>query len=33
VRTNRLRLLGRIVDRVEGLADLSRISVAEERKA
>ena len=26
-----LRLLGRIVDRIQGLADLSRISPAEER--
>jgi glycyl-tRNA synthetase beta chain len=32
VRTNRLRLLGRIVDRVQGLADLSRVAVAEEQK-
>ncbi|MEZ5063947.1 MAG: glycine--tRNA ligase subunit beta [bacterium] len=31
VRTNRLRLLGRIVDRIEGLADLSRITPPEER--
>jgi glycyl-tRNA synthetase beta chain len=33
VRTNRLRLLGRIVGRIEGMADLSRIATAEERKA
>lgn len=32
VRTNRLRLLGRIVDRVQGLADLSRVAVAEEQR-
>ncbi len=33
LRDNRLRLLGRIVDRVQGLADLSRIDVSEERTA
>jgi glycyl-tRNA synthetase beta chain len=33
VRTNRLRLLGRIVDRVQGIADLSRITPPEEREA
>jgi glycyl-tRNA synthetase beta chain len=33
VRTNRLRLLGRIVDRVQGLADLSRITPPEERES
>jgi glycyl-tRNA synthetase beta chain len=32
VRNNRLRLLGRIVDRVQGLADLSRVAVAEEQR-
>jgi glycyl-tRNA synthetase beta chain len=31
VRANRLRLLGRIVDRVQGLADLSRLAVSEGR--
>jgi glycyl-tRNA synthetase beta chain len=31
VRKNRLRLLGRIVDRIQNLADLSRIAVAEEK--
>jgi glycyl-tRNA synthetase beta chain len=31
VRANRLRLLGRIVDRVQGLADLSRLAVSESR--
>jgi glycyl-tRNA synthetase beta subunit len=29
VRKNRLRLLGRIVERIQGLADLSRISPPE----
>ncbi|NNE44776.1 MAG: glycine--tRNA ligase subunit beta, partial [Gemmatimonadetes bacterium] len=33
VRKNRLRLLGRIVDRIQGLADLSRLTVAEESRA
>jgi glycyl-tRNA synthetase beta chain len=33
VRTNRLQLLGRIVERVQGLADLSRITPPEEREA
>ena len=33
VRTNRLRLLGRIVDRIEGIADLSRISLPDEKTA
>ena len=33
VRTNRLRLLGRIVDRIEGVADLSRIAAVEEARA
>ncbi|MGQ0722198.1 MAG: glycine--tRNA ligase subunit beta [Candidatus Eiseniibacteriota bacterium] len=32
VRVNRLRLLGRIVDRVQGLADLSRLAVPEEQR-
>ena len=32
VRANRLRLLGRIVDRVQRLADLSRITPPEERE-
>jgi glycyl-tRNA synthetase beta chain len=32
VRKNRLRLLGRIVDRVQGLADLSRLSAPEESR-
>jgi glycyl-tRNA synthetase beta chain len=31
VRDNRLRLLGRIVDRIQGIADLSRINAPEER--
>jgi glycyl-tRNA synthetase beta chain len=31
VRDNRLRLLGRIVDRIQGLADLARITPPEER--
>ncbi|GJM44339.1 MAG: glycine--tRNA ligase beta subunit [Gemmatimonadota bacterium] len=31
VRANRLRLLGRIVDRVQGIADLSRIAALEEK--
>jgi glycyl-tRNA synthetase beta chain len=31
LRDNRLRLLGKIVDRIQGLADLSRISPAEEK--
>ena len=29
VRKNRLRLLGRIVDRIQAIADLSRLSVPE----
>lgn len=33
IRTNRLRLLGRIVDRIEGIADLSRIALPDEKKA
>jgi glycyl-tRNA synthetase beta chain len=33
VRDNRLRLLGRIVDRIQGLADLARITPPEERGA
>ncbi len=33
LRTNRLRLLGRIVARIDDLADLSRIATAEEKKA
>ncbi len=33
VRTNRLRLLGRIVDRTFGIADLSRIAAPEEKPA
>jgi glycyl-tRNA synthetase beta chain len=32
LRANRLRLLGRIVDRVQGLADLSRLAVPEESR-
>jgi glycyl-tRNA synthetase beta chain len=32
LRENRLRLLGRIVDRVQGLADLSRLATREETK-
>lgn len=33
VRVNRLRLLGRIVDRIGGIADLARIAAPEERTA
>jgi glycyl-tRNA synthetase beta chain len=33
VRANRLRLLGRIVDRIEGIADLGRVALPDERNA
>ena len=33
VRDNRLRLLGRIVDRIQGLADLARVTPPDERGA
>lgn len=32
VRANRLRLLGRIVDRIQGLADLARLAIPEESR-